>query len=155
MDWLLGQIALLPFTFVPPGWDECDGRLLPVNQNAALFELIGTRFGGDGTNSFAVPDLKQQVPCEGLRYCICIDGNVPLRSEAEPIPNAAAAIDAGPEPVPSGQDASLEHEHLRGWLTSTTRYRLLLTGDVGAKEIDNLIAALQAHKHILAPSEGA
>lgn len=54
----VGEIDLVGFSFAPPGWHECDGSLLPISEYTALFSLIGTTFGGDGINTFAVPDLR-------------------------------------------------------------------------------------------------
>ena len=54
----VGQIAWVSFTFVPTGWAECNGALLPIQQNTALFALLGTQYGGNGTTNFALPDLR-------------------------------------------------------------------------------------------------
>ena len=58
----IGQIEIFAFGKVPRGWAPCDGRLLPVNQNQALFSLLGTAYGGDGLRNFALPDLRGRVP---------------------------------------------------------------------------------------------
>jgi microcystin-dependent protein len=58
----LGEIMLLPFGFVPDnGWAFCNGQLLPINQNLALFSLLGTNYGGDGVTTFRLPDLRGRV----------------------------------------------------------------------------------------------
>lgn len=57
----LGEIREAGFNFAPPGWLPCDGRLLPISQYEALYALIGTIYGGDGINTFAVPDLQGRV----------------------------------------------------------------------------------------------
>jgi len=57
----VGEIRLFGFNFAPRGWALCDGQLLPVSQNDALFSLIGTIFGGDGRTTFALPDLRGRV----------------------------------------------------------------------------------------------
>ena len=62
MDPFLGEIRLVAFNFAPKGWAICDGRLLPINQNQALFALLGTYYGGDGRTTFALPDLRGRVP---------------------------------------------------------------------------------------------
>lgn len=62
MDQYLGEIRLVPFSFAPQGWALCAGQLLPINQNQALFALIGTYYGGDGKTNFALPDLRGRVP---------------------------------------------------------------------------------------------
>ncbi len=58
----LGEIRLMSFSFAPKGWAMCNGQLLPINQNQALFALLGTTFGGDGRVDFALPDLRGRVP---------------------------------------------------------------------------------------------
>jgi microcystin-dependent protein len=58
----LAEIRLMSFSFAPKGWALCDGQLLPINQNQALFSLLGTTFGGDGRVNFALPDLRGRVP---------------------------------------------------------------------------------------------
>ena len=61
MDPYLGQIEAFPFDFVPQNWAQCDGRLLSIAQNTALFALLGTYFGGNGTTNFALPDLRGRL----------------------------------------------------------------------------------------------
>jgi microcystin-dependent protein len=61
-DPFLGEIKLVPYGFEPKGWAYCDGRELPINQNQALFALLGTSFGGNGRTSFRLPDLRGRVP---------------------------------------------------------------------------------------------
>jgi microcystin-dependent protein len=58
----LGQIALFPYTFAPRGWALCQGQLLSISQNTALFSLLGTMYGGNGQTTFALPDLQGRVP---------------------------------------------------------------------------------------------
>jgi microcystin-dependent protein len=58
----LSEIRIMSFVFPPKGWALCDGQLLPINQNQALFSLLGTTFGGDGRVNFALPDLRSRVP---------------------------------------------------------------------------------------------
>ncbi len=62
MEPFLGQITLFPYNFAPVGWALCEGQLLPISQNAALFSLLGVQFGGDGKSNFALPDLRGRVP---------------------------------------------------------------------------------------------
>jgi len=54
----LGEIRIVSFSFAPKGWAQCNGQLLPINQNQALFSLLGTAFGGDGRTTFALPDFR-------------------------------------------------------------------------------------------------
>jgi microcystin-dependent protein len=58
----LSEIRIMSFNFAPKGWAMCNGQLLPINQNQALFSLLGTTFGGDGRVNFALPDLRARVP---------------------------------------------------------------------------------------------
>ena len=58
----LSEIRIFSFGFAPKGWALCNGQLLPINQNQALFSLLGTTFGGDGRVNFALPDLRSRVP---------------------------------------------------------------------------------------------
>src|ERR1044072_3941995 len=58
----LSEIRIMSFGFAPKGWALCDGQLLPINQNQALFSLLGTTYGGDGRVNFALPDLRARVP---------------------------------------------------------------------------------------------
>jgi microcystin-dependent protein len=58
MDFFLGEIRAFPFSVVPTGWHLCDGSLLPVGPNQALFSLLGTLYGGDGKTNFGIPDLR-------------------------------------------------------------------------------------------------
>ena len=58
----LGEIRMFGFQFAPNGWALCNGQLLPISQNSALFNLIGTIYGGDGVNNFALPNLQGRVP---------------------------------------------------------------------------------------------
>jgi microcystin-dependent protein len=58
----LGEIRMFAFNFAPKGWAQCNGQLLPINQNTALFALLGTTYGGDGQTTFALPNLQSRVP---------------------------------------------------------------------------------------------
>lgn len=62
MDPFVGQIQDFGFNFPPRGWALCDGSILPIAQNTALFSLLGTTFGGNGTTNFALPDLRGRIP---------------------------------------------------------------------------------------------
>jgi microcystin-dependent protein len=61
-DPFLGEIKVVAFTFAPTGWTLCDGQLLPIFQNQALFALLGTMYGGNGQTTFALPDLRGKIP---------------------------------------------------------------------------------------------
>lgn len=87
-DPFLGEILAVPYAFAPRGFAFCEGQTLLVNQNPALFSLLGTRFGGDGRRTFALPDTqpvedemrratRRKVP--PFRYVIAIQGTFPSR----------------------------------------------------------------------------
>ncbi len=62
MDPFVAEIRIFPFNFAPRGWAWCDGQLLPLSQNTALFSLLGTTYGGNGKSNFALPDLQGRAP---------------------------------------------------------------------------------------------
>ncbi len=61
-DPFVAEIRIFPFNFAPRGWAWCDGQLLPLSQNTALFSLLGTTYGGNGKSNFALPDLQGRAP---------------------------------------------------------------------------------------------
>jgi len=61
-DPFVAEIRIFPFNFAPKGWAWCDGQLLPLSQNTALFSLLGTTYGGNGMSNFALPDLQGRAP---------------------------------------------------------------------------------------------
>jgi microcystin-dependent protein len=103
MDSFIGQIIMMASNFIPRGFMPCDGRFLPIQQNAALFSLLGTTYGGDGVTNFALPNLVSKVPIHQtatqpvqrvmvsghgedtsiattqILYCICVQGIYPSR----------------------------------------------------------------------------
>jgi microcystin-dependent protein len=62
MDPFVAEIRIFPFNFAPKGWAFCDGQILPISQNTALFSLLGTTYGGDGKSNFALPDMQGNAP---------------------------------------------------------------------------------------------
>ena len=86
MEPILGQIQLFAFGWAPTDWMPCQGQVLPIEENAALFSLLGTTYGGDGRTTFALPDLRGHTPSsssespdEGMSYCIAVVGVYPSR----------------------------------------------------------------------------
>ena len=103
MDNFIGQIIMTAFNYAPQGYMPCDGRLLRIQEYEALFVLLGTRYGGDGRTTFALPDLKGRIPVQSesetiinqivtnghgedisvktteVFYCICVFGIFPSR----------------------------------------------------------------------------
>lgn len=62
MDPFVAEIRIFPFNFPPYGWAFCDGQILPLSQNTALFSLLGTTYGGDGKSNFALPNMQGNAP---------------------------------------------------------------------------------------------
>ena len=71
----VGEIALVGFNFVPNGWAAADGSSLPISEHEALFNLIGTTFGGDGSSTFNLPKLD--APAQGMTYVVSLYGVYP------------------------------------------------------------------------------
>ena len=85
MDTYLGIIKLYPFTFAPVGWILCNGALLQIMQYEALYSLIGTKFGGDGSSTFQLPNMTNTAPTspnasvQTMAYYIAVEGLYPMR----------------------------------------------------------------------------
>jgi microcystin-dependent protein len=79
---LLGSIILSPYNFVPKNFAPCDGRVIPLGQNPALYSLLGNKFGGD-KDHFALPNLTGRAPIKGLSYLIATRGIYPERKALE------------------------------------------------------------------------
>lgn len=80
MDYYLGQICLLAFDFNTREFIICNGASLSVNQNSALYALIGNKFGGNGTTNFNIPNMLGLEPIPGMNYYICVAGIFPPRN---------------------------------------------------------------------------
>jgi len=63
-DAFVAEIRIFPFNFPPKGWAFCDGQIMPISQNTALFSLLGTTYGGDGKSTFALPDMQGNAPMQ-------------------------------------------------------------------------------------------
>lgn len=109
----LSEIRIFSFVFAPKGWALCNGQLLPINQNQALFSLLGTTFGGDGRVNFALPDLRGDVPIHVGNGHTLGQGagtqNVTLTLAQMPqhLPILNASQTAGNAPVPFGPTGNI------------------------------------------------
>lgn len=105
----LGEIRIFGFNFPPRGWALCDGQILPIAQNQALYSLLGTTYGGNGTTSFALPDLRGRVPIHegtsvGANHPLGTAGGQEAVNLAEAqMPPHTHAIQASADPS-TGQD---------------------------------------------------
>jgi len=112
-DPFVAEIRIFPFNFAPTGWARCDGQLLPLSQNTALFSLLGTTYGGDGKSTFALPNLQGRAPMHpgqgpglslhdlgetgGTEIVTLLASEIPVHSHAL----RANTIDLGDTNVPS------------------------------------------------------
>jgi len=109
----IGEIRMFAGSFAPSGWAFCDGQLIPISENDALFNLIGTTYGGDGQQTFALPNLQSRVPMhagtgsDGITYQLGESGGVEsVTLTVNQIPththNAMASSAAGNASSPAG-----------------------------------------------------
>jgi microcystin-dependent protein len=84
-DALLAEIKLFAGNFPPANWEFCQGQVLPINANEALFSLLGTQYGGDGITTFNLPNLAPLTPVGDdlppINYIICVQGIYPQRHD--------------------------------------------------------------------------
>ncbi|HEY3343859.1 MAG TPA: tail fiber protein [Anaerolineaceae bacterium] len=116
MEPFVAEIRIFPFNFPPKGWAFCDGQLLMISQNAALFSLLGTTYGGDGKSNFSLPDMQGNVPMHpnqgaglslhvlgevgGSETVTLLESEIPSHSH-----NLQAADDMGDYPIPNSSAA--------------------------------------------------
>jgi len=148
----LGEIKLASFNFAPKGWALCNGQTMPVNQNQALFALLGTTYGGDGVTTFKLPDLRGRVPVhvgQGIPWggvggeaqhtltvaempmhfhALNVDGNTPATSNSN-VPNTGNALAASISSTSSGTTSPLYIYN--STLTSPTQVASQMVGNNG------------------------
>jgi microcystin-dependent protein len=99
----LGELKIMSFNFAPKGWSQCNGQLLPINQNQALFSILGTTYGGDGRVNFALPDLRSRVPIHtGQGFTLGEKGgeeNHTLNMQETPAHTHSLKVDAADAPA--------------------------------------------------------
>jgi microcystin-dependent protein len=97
----LSEIRIMSFVFAPKGWALCNGQLLPINQNQALFSLLGTTFGGDGRVNFALPDLRARAPIHvGSGHTLGERGGEPAHTvNVSELPQHVHAVNANASPA--------------------------------------------------------
>src|SRR5881296_1936822 len=110
-DPFVAEIRIFPFNFAPKGWAFCNGQLMPISQNTALFSLLGTYYGGDGKSTFALPNLQGSAPMfwgqgpglsdhvlgetSGVPYVSLLESEMPVHAHT-----LMAAPDPGDLPAP-------------------------------------------------------
>ncbi len=76
---IMGMIKLFPFSYVPRGWAVCNGAILSIQSNSALYSLLGVQFGGNGSTTFGLPNMTGAEPVPNTVYCIATEGLYPER----------------------------------------------------------------------------
>jgi microcystin-dependent protein len=100
-DPYIGEIRMFAGNFAPAGWAFCSGQLLPISENEPLFQLIGTTYGGDGQETFALPNLQSRVPMhQGNGFILAEEGGVEdVTLTVQQIPNHTHAVMADSQPA--------------------------------------------------------
>jgi microcystin-dependent protein len=114
-DPFVAEIRIFPFNFAPKGWAFCDGQILPISQNTALFALLGTVYGGDGKSTFALPNMQGNAPMHpgqgsglsphdlgemgGSQFVTLLESEMPAHSHI-----VSVSVQDGIEPSPTQQD---------------------------------------------------
>lgn len=162
----IGEISIFGFNFNPRGWEFCNGQLLPIAQNDALFALIGTTYGGDGQTTFAMPDLRGRVPFHfgqgpglsnhfigeqsGQESVTILPNQLPLHNHS-----LNAVSDAGDVSVPTGaylaNTGALDKEYITGGTVVPMNANVI--GPAGGNQPHNNIQPYAALNYCIA-SEG-
>ena len=120
----VGEIRMFAGNFAPAGWQLCNGQLLPISENETLFQLIGTTYGGDGQNTFALPDLRSRVPLHmgtslGTTFVLGEEAGVEsVTLTQQQIPSHSHGFMASADPANSPNPA----QHVLAEPASTTPY---------------------------------
>jgi microcystin-dependent protein len=136
VDPFVGEIRLVPYTFAPQGWALCDGRLLPINQNQALFSLLGTSFGGDGKTTFALPDLRGRVPVGAGQGASGTTYEVGSTGGQESVKLSASQLPAHSHPVRASTDPGQTKSPATAVPASGGAYRSSTNAKMSAAMID-------------------
>lgn len=161
-DPFVAEIRIFPFTFSPQGWARCDGQLLPLSQNTALFSLLGTTYGGNGSSNFALPDLQGRAPMHpgqgpglslhdlgeqgGTETVTLLESEIPVHS------HALRAYDADPAdsnvPAPTASLGQSSGGRLYQDTADTTLDPAALASSGGSQPHNNMQPYLTLHFNI-------
>lgn len=119
----IGEIRMAGFNFAPAGWATCDGQLVPISENDALFNLIGTTYGGDGQETFALPNLQGRVPVhQGNSYVL---GEL---SGTEDVTLTVSQMPAHTHPMQATLDNATKSDPAGNIIARTGSFNLYLQG---------------------------
>jgi len=140
-DRFLGEVRLFGFGHAPNGWARCDGQLMNINQNQALFSLLGTTYGGNGFTQFALPDLRSRVPIHrgaiiqgrrGGSTSVTLGlGNLPAHNHFFLADDSPPANPGGQNPTPGRRLARSEPGELYGSAANLVAFSPVATTPVG------------------------
>lgn len=139
-DPFLSEIRMMSFNFPPKGWAFCNGQLLPIKQNQALFSLLGTTYGGDGRVNFGLPDLRGRVPISmGNGYTLGQRGGeeghtLTINEMAQHNHLANATNSNGTQPIDSGAYLGAFNNGYSTLLNNITTLNPLTVGNVGGSQ---------------------
>lgn len=139
----LSEIKVVSFNFPPKGWALCNGQLLPINQNQALFALLGTRYGGNGQTNFALPNLRGRVPIHMSAAHTLGEaaGSTSVTVNIQQLPTHTHAMMAsgtdGDVPVPTNTVLAATPAKIYGPATSLTTLNPINVTNVGGSQPHN------------------
>ena len=152
MEEMIGVIKMFGGNFAPRGWALCDGQLLPISQNAALFSILGTTYGGDGRTTFALPDLRGRAPMhqgsgpgltgrslgeKGGSETNTLNANqMPSHGHSIPMPAPIAQGATGADKISTASDAGFVKASLKQTQTQTFTLHADNTG--GSQPVNNM-----------------
>lgn len=146
----VGEIRMIAFSFAPNGWMFCQGQLLPISENAVLFQLIGTTYGGDGQSTFALPNLASRIPVHmgigpnGTTYQLAEQaGTEQVTLTAPQIPAhthpwVGSTADAGSKQPIGGVPAVAQGDLYTTSFTAMPMFNQAITPEGGSQPHDNL-----------------
>ncbi|MDX6512150.1 MAG: hypothetical protein QOE36_1654 [Gaiellaceae bacterium] len=165
-DPFLAEIRVVGFNFAPTGWAECNGQILPLSQNTALFSLLGTMYGGDGKTTFALPNIQGQGVVNfgqgpglsdysqgeqtGSQAVTLLQSEIPIHTHA-----VQAAVDPGEQLTPASDEALARSSPGSAWASSAAQSTLvdmspLAIGVTGGGQPHNNMPPVLVLKYIIA-----
>ena len=133
-DPFLSEIRLMSFPFAPQGWAQCNGQFMAINQNQALFSLLGTTFGGNGQTTFALPDLRGRVPIHvGVGHTLGERGGEEVHTVTQQeIPAHTHAMSAANVPAATNVGTGAFLAQIANAYTPAANLTALAAGEIGA-----------------------